>query len=229
MVSSRRCGVAARGSMTRASLRSSVVTETVTQASRIAAISARMSMSRWISAPLVTIVTGWRKSRSTSRIERVMLELPLGRLIGIGVAAERDRPAGIALLAQLGREQRRRLRLVEDAALEIEAGRQAEIGVARPRVAIDAAVLAAAIGVDRAVEADIGRIVAGDDRARRIDLKPRRRAASARARRRARPSRRRTRPAPRVSKRPLALLTAPRPLRGMGEAGISMPPIWHDR
>src|SRR5580700_4861438 len=29
--------------------------------------------------------------------------------------------------------------------------------------------LAAAIGVDRAVEADIGRVVAGDDRARRVD------------------------------------------------------------
>ena len=71
IVSSRRCGVAARGSMTRARSRSSVVTDTVTQASRSAAISARMSMSRWISAPLVTIVTGWRKSRSTSRIERV--------------------------------------------------------------------------------------------------------------------------------------------------------------
>src|SRR5665213_531714 len=101
-------------------------------------------------------------------------ELALGRLIGIGVGADRDRPAAIALFAELGGEQRRRLRLVEDAALEIEPGRQAEIGVARPREAIDAAVLAAAIGVDRAVEADIGRGVASDDRAGRIDRQPRR-------------------------------------------------------
>ena len=42
-------------------------------------------------------------------------EPPLDRLVGVGVAAERDRPAGVALLAQLRGEQRRRLRLVEDA------------------------------------------------------------------------------------------------------------------
>ncbi len=34
----------------------------------------------------------------------------------------------------------------------------------RAREAIDAAVLAAPVGVDRAVEADIGRIIAGNDR-----------------------------------------------------------------
>ena len=61
--------------MTRARPRSSVVTEIVTTASLSAAISARMSMSRWTSADLVTIVTGWRKSRSTSRIARVMPSL----------------------------------------------------------------------------------------------------------------------------------------------------------
>src|SRR5438067_10230665 len=41
--------------------------------------------------------------------------------------------------------------------------------MARPRIAVDAAMLAAAIRVDRAVEADIGRVVAGDDRPRRVD------------------------------------------------------------
>jgi hypothetical protein len=35
--------------------------------------------------------------------------------------------------------------------------------VGRPRVAIKAAMLAAAIGVDRPVEANVGRFVAGDD------------------------------------------------------------------
>ena len=49
-------------------------------------------------------------------------------------------------------------------ALEIEPGGEAHIGVGRPGVAIEAAVLAAAIGVDRAVERDVGRLVAGDDR-----------------------------------------------------------------
>src|SRR5438067_5140808 len=41
--------------------------------------------------------------------------------------------------------------------------------MARPRIAVDAAMLTAAIRIDRAIEADIGRVVAGDDRARRID------------------------------------------------------------
>src|SRR6185437_1572439 len=40
----------------------------------------------------------------------------------------------------------------------------------RARKAVDAAVLAAAIGIDRAVEADVGGIVAGDDLARGIGL-----------------------------------------------------------
>src|SRR5882672_5368227 len=39
----------------------------------------------------------------------------------------------------------------------------------RPGKTVDAAVLAAPVGVDRAVEADIGRIVAGDDLARSVD------------------------------------------------------------
>src|SRR3954453_9940721 len=38
------------------------------------------------------------------------------------------------------------------------------IGVGWPRKTIDAAVLAAAVGVDRAVEPDVGRAVAGEDR-----------------------------------------------------------------
>src|SRR6476619_269278 len=50
--------------------------------------------------------------------------------------------------------------------------------MARPGVAVDTAVLAAAIRVNRSVEPDIRRVVAGDDRARRIygelGLQPRR-------------------------------------------------------
>src|SRR5207247_6807803 len=97
------------------------------------------------------------------------LVLALDRLIRVGVAAERDRATDISRLAQLGGEQFCRLRLIEQPALEIEAGRQPEIGMARPCVAIDAAVLTAAIGVDRAVKADIRRVVARNDRPRRID------------------------------------------------------------
>src|SRR4029450_14021893 len=39
----------------------------------------------------------------------------------------------------------------------------------RPREAIDAAMLTAAIGIDRTVEPDVGRVVAGDDLARGIE------------------------------------------------------------
>ena len=123
-------------------------------------------------------------------------------------------------LAQFRRKQRRRARLVKDAGLEIEAGRQAEIGVARPGIAIDAAVLAAAIRVDRAVKPDIRRVVAGDDRARRIDaelgFEPRRLALLGML------------PAV-VEGDPflaleaaVSLLAAPRPLRALTVAGISM-------
>src|SRR5690606_27069806 len=49
---------------------------------------------------------------------------------------------------------------------EIEARRHAHIGVRRPCEAIDAAMLAAAIGIDGAVERNVGGTVAGDDGAR---------------------------------------------------------------
>ena len=147
-------------------------------------------------------------------------EPPLGRLVRVGIAAERDRAAGVSLLAQFRRKQRRRARLVEDAGLEIETGRQAEIGMARPRIAIDAAVLAAAIRVDRAVEADIRRVVAGDDRARRVDAEPGFEPRRLVVLDMSQPSSKATRFS--RSKRPVSLLAAPRPLRALTVAGISM-------
>jgi hypothetical protein len=90
----------------------------------------------------------------------------LDRLIGVGVGADGD---GLALIGgggQFALEQFRRARLGEQLRLEVEPRRQAHIGVRRPRETIDAAVLAAAIGVDRAVEGNIRRIVARDDRPR---------------------------------------------------------------
>ena len=97
------------------------------------------------------------------------LPLALDRLIGIGVGADRDHPRLVIRRRQLLFQQRRRIRLGEQLRFEIQPRRQAEIGVGRPREAVDAAVLAAAIGVDRTVEADIGGIVARDDLARGVD------------------------------------------------------------
>src|SRR5690606_13732680 len=50
------------------------------------------------------------------------------------------------------------------------AGRQAHETVRRPGEAIDAAMLAAAIGIDGPIEGNIGRIIAGDYAARLLDL-----------------------------------------------------------
>ena len=71
-VSSRRDGVAARGSIVRASFASSVVTDSATLASPFAAMRDRISMSRVTSADLVTMPTGWSCASSTSRISRMM-------------------------------------------------------------------------------------------------------------------------------------------------------------
>src|SRR5579864_275231 len=92
-------------------------------------------------------------------------KLALDRLVGIGVGAERNDVAAVTGFGQLGAQQLGPVLLDEDAALEIESRREAEIGVGRPRIAIDAAVLAATIGIDRTIEADIGRIVPRNDAA----------------------------------------------------------------
>ena len=87
----------------------------------------------------------------------------LDRLVGIGIGADRHGLRLIAGLGELALEQLRRVRLGEQPRLEIDAGRQAHIGMGRPREAVGAAVLAAAIGVDRPVEGDVRRLVGGDD------------------------------------------------------------------
>ena len=96
--------------------------------------------------------------------------LPLDRLIGIGVGADRDRARLVARRGELLLQKLRGVGLGEQLRLEIEPRRKPHIGVRRPREAVGAAVLAAAIGVDRAVEGNVGRLVAGDDLARLLDL-----------------------------------------------------------
>ena len=72
IASSRLVGVDARGSIVRASMRSSVVTDSATLASPRSAMRDRMSMSRVTSADLVTMPTGWPRASSTSRISRMI-------------------------------------------------------------------------------------------------------------------------------------------------------------
>ena len=89
--------------------------------------------------------------------------LALDRLVGIGDGAERNEFGHIARLRQLPLQQLGGVDLGVQLGLEIEAGGMAEVAVRGPGEAVDAAVLAAAIGVDRLVEADVGAVVAGDD------------------------------------------------------------------
>src|SRR3546814_4461498 len=93
----------------------------------------------------------------------------LDRLITVGIGADRERSDLVAPLGEFDAEQLRRIGLGEKLAFEVEPRRQVVKGVARAREAIDAAMFAAAIGVDRAVEADVGRLVARDDRLRVLD------------------------------------------------------------
>ena len=92
---------------------------------------------------------------------------PLDRLIGIGVGADGDGTHRIAGIGQLAGQSFGSVGLGEQLGLEVEPRRQAEKGMGRPGEAVDAAMLAAPIGVDRTVEADIGGFVAGDDAPRR--------------------------------------------------------------
>ena len=96
------------------------------------------------------------------------LPLALDRLIGIGVGADRDHARLVILRRQFLFQKLRRVGLGEQFRFEVEPRRQPEKGMGRPRKTIDAAMLAAPVGIDRTVEADIGRIVAGDDLSRGI-------------------------------------------------------------
>ena len=95
-------------------------------------------------------------------------EVALHRLVGVGVGSERHRGALVAGLRELRAQQRRRVGLEHEPGLEVESGRESEVRVARPRIAVDAPVLAAAVRVDGPVEGKVGRVVPGDDGAARV-------------------------------------------------------------
>src|SRR5919106_149017 len=82
----------------------------------------------------------------------------LDRLVWVCIGAEGNRLAIVTGPGELALEQARRLELGEQSGLEVEPGRQPEIGMGRAR----AAVLAAAIRVDRPVERNVRRGVAHD-------------------------------------------------------------------
>ena len=112
-----------------------------------AAIGAIRSRSRSTPADLVTSENACRHSASTSTTARVMSQPPLDRLVGIGGRAEVEHQRLVGALRQHLAQPLRGIHLGDDARLEVEAGREVEVAVRRPRKAIDAAVPAAAMGL----------------------------------------------------------------------------------
>ncbi len=83
----------------------------------------------------------------------------------VGVGPEHDRPRHVAGPRQLRLQPLRQVGFEQQPGLKIEAGREADIGVGGPGVAVDAAVLAAPVRVERAVEAQVWAFVEGERRA----------------------------------------------------------------
>ena len=88
------------------------------------------------------------------------------RLVGIGIGPHRNRARLVAPLGQSRAEQLRSVGLREQLRFEIEPRRQIEVSMGGPREAVDAAMLAAPVGVDRTVERNVGRLVEIENRTR---------------------------------------------------------------
>ena len=83
----------------------------------------------------------------------------LDRLIGFCVGAEGDGRGDMALFANFRAQQICRIGFCEQPTFEVDPGRQIMIGMCRTGIAIDAAVFAAAIRIDRLVKRDVrGRV-----------------------------------------------------------------------
>ena len=89
----------------------------------------------------------------------------LHRLVGIGDGADVEMQRRIALGRQRLAQAFCRIHLGHDARFEVQPGRQVQIAVRGARVAVDAAVFATAVRVDREIKADVGRVVARQDAA----------------------------------------------------------------
>ncbi len=95
-------------------------------------------------------------------------QFPLDRLVGVGRSADRDVFDIVARRCQLTHQQIGSIDLREQPRLEIEPRRQVEVAVRGARIAVNAPVLAAAVGIDRAVERNVRRVVVGDQALRRL-------------------------------------------------------------
>ncbi len=90
-------------------------------------------------------------------------KVPLRRLIRVCIGAEGHNVGNILRIVEFRAQSHRCIRFVKQLGFKIEPGRKAVVGVCRAGKAVDAAMFAAAIGIDRAVERHVGRGIAGDD------------------------------------------------------------------
>lgn len=97
-------------------------------------------------------------------------EVALDGLVGIGDAAEDDGLAAPGGASEFATEEIGGVVLGEEAGFEVEAGGEAEVLVAWSCVAVDAPVLAAAVGVEGPVEGEVGGIDAVEDGAGVVGL-----------------------------------------------------------
>ncbi|MNJ44763.1 hypothetical protein D3C77_398290 [compost metagenome] len=91
------------------------------------------------------------------------LLLAFDGLVRIGVGTQVDRRADITWLAQLLLQHLGGVGLGDQPGFEVQPGGQVPIGMTGARITVNAAVLTTAIGIDRAVEGQVGRVVAGND------------------------------------------------------------------
>ncbi len=91
-------------------------------------------------------------------------KLALDRLVRIGRRADVDRRRHVGARAEGSAQALGGIDLGDDSGLEVDSRRHPEVAVRRPREAVDAAVLAAAVRIDREVEAEVGRVVLREDR-----------------------------------------------------------------
>ena len=86
----------------------------------------------------------------------------LNRLVTIRVAAERDDLRFPFMIRQFFAQYLRCIFFDHDLGFKIQSGREAEVLMCRPGVAVNAAMLAASIRIDASIKADIGAVVVGD-------------------------------------------------------------------
>ncbi len=126
-------------------------------------------MSRTTRADFVTMPT--RVAKPVEHFQHGARDtvLALDRLIRIGDSSECYGLRDIAGSRQFLLEQLRCIGFRIELGLEIQPCRMPQVAVTWPGVAVDAAVLASAIGIDRAVEADVRAVVGCDDATRRLN------------------------------------------------------------